>query len=333
MQQPLPSISTGAFSLYLNDLSASTGSILFGGIDTEKFTGTLSTLSLIPDYSKATTANPNGIVDYYGVILTSVSVTAQAGNTTSFPLSSTASDGSTVDAIGVVLDSGSVFSYLPTGAVQGIYGLLTAVTSPLSPYFIYVDCSLLTLQPSPTLNFQFNNSSGPLIKVGINEFVFPLSEYSPIANHITALGTLPFEDTCMFGLLSSETSGGATILGDTFLRSAYVVYDLENDLVAIAQTNFNSTSSNVVEFAEGSGTLPVVSGVARSATTSASKAGGVTSSTGKTETNSPSGTGSGAATSSSSKAAAVGSYPPPFDMGVLSVAGLFSLVGAGWFLA
>ena len=32
-------INTVAYSLWLNDLDASTGSILFGGIDTEKYTG------------------------------------------------------------------------------------------------------------------------------------------------------------------------------------------------------------------------------------------------------------------------------------------------------
>ena len=37
-------IQSNAFSLWLNDLDASTGSILFGGIDTEKFEGTLATL-------------------------------------------------------------------------------------------------------------------------------------------------------------------------------------------------------------------------------------------------------------------------------------------------
>ena len=39
-------IQSNAFSLWLNDLDASTGSILFGGIDTEKFEGTLATLPI-----------------------------------------------------------------------------------------------------------------------------------------------------------------------------------------------------------------------------------------------------------------------------------------------
>jgi hypothetical protein len=259
-------------------------------------------------------------------------VTGQAGNTTSFPLSSIASDGSTVDAIGVVLDSGSVFTYLPTAAVQGIYSLLGAVTSAASEYYIFVDCGLLSSEKDLTINFQFANSSGRIITVGINELIFPLSDYSPIAGHISALGTLPFQNTCLLGLLGAETNGGATILGDTFMRSAYVVYDLENNLIAIAQTNFNSTKSNVVEIAAGASGLPAVSGVSSSATTS-----GTTASTGKAgRTGTPSGTGSGPATSSTSKAAAMASSPPPFNTNglfVLSIASFFSLVGALRFFA
>lgn len=37
-------IQSSAFSLWLNDLSASTGSILFGGVDTSKYHGSLETL-------------------------------------------------------------------------------------------------------------------------------------------------------------------------------------------------------------------------------------------------------------------------------------------------
>lgn len=161
--------------------------------------------------------------------------------------------------------------------------------------------------------------------------VFPLSDYAEIANHISALGTLPFNDTCMFGLLGADDVGGASVLGDTFLRSAYLLYDLDNNSIGIAQTVFNSTRSNVVEFAAGQSGFPVVSGVSSSSTSSAT---GSSAGSGGT-TSKPTGTGTGAAKSSTSKAAAGLSSPPPFDgrgLFVLSVVGLCSLVGLGWFL-
>ena len=318
-------INTKAFSLYLDDLSSSTGNLLFGGIDTEKFTGTLQSLPLIP-------STPNGTILYYGVALTAVSVVS-SGTTQTYNLTSQASDGSTVPEIGVVMDSGSVFTYLPTAAVQSIYKLLGAVQSPLASYIVFVDCSLLTSAsgPFPTIDFQFTGPTGPIISVPLNEMVFPLPDYAEIANHISALGTLPFKDTCMFGLLGADEAGGATVLGDTFLRSAYLVYDLDSNSIGIAQTVFNSTSSNVVEFAAGQSGFPVVSGVSSSSTSSAT--GSSTGSGGTTSK--PTGTVSGATTSSTSKAAAKLSRLPPFDGRggvVLSIVGLCSLVGAGWFL-
>lgn len=318
-------INTKAFSLYLNDLSSSTGNLLFGGIDTEKFTGTLQTLPLIP-------STPNGTIVYYGVALTAVSVVSSDSAQT-YNLTSNASDGSTVPEIGVVMDSGSVFTYLPTATVQSIYDLLGAVQSPLASYYVFVDCSLLTPASGPvtTIDFQFTGPTGPIISVPLNEMVFPLSDYAEIADHVSALGTLPFEDTCMFGLLGADEAGGASVLGDTFLRSAYLVYDLDSNSIGIAQTVFNSTSSNVVEFAAGQSGFPVVSGVSSSHTSSAT--GLSTGSEGTTSK--PTGTGSGAANSSTSKAAAGSSRAPPFDgrgLVVLSVVGLCSLVAVGWFL-
>jgi hypothetical protein len=42
-------INTNAYSLWLNDLQANTGSILFGGVNTDKYTGQLETLPIIPE--------------------------------------------------------------------------------------------------------------------------------------------------------------------------------------------------------------------------------------------------------------------------------------------
>lgn len=51
-------IATRAYSLYLNDLEANTGSVLFGGIDTTKFTAPLISVPIQPD------AETNVIMDF-----------------------------------------------------------------------------------------------------------------------------------------------------------------------------------------------------------------------------------------------------------------------------
>jgi hypothetical protein len=63
------------------------------------------------------------------------------------------------------------------------------------------------------------------------------------------------QQACNFGI--SPSPGATAILGDTFLRSAYVVYNLETNEIAIAQTVFNSDSSNIVEF-NSDGSIPDV---------------------------------------------------------------------------
>jgi len=71
---------------------------------------------------------------------------------------------------------------------------------------------------------------------------------------------------CQFGI---EPAGQNPVLfGDTFLRSAYVVYDLDNEQVSIAQTDFNATTSNVQEIKAGAGGVPNVASTANGASAS-----------------------------------------------------------------
>jgi len=65
------------------------------------------------------------------------------------------------------------------------------------------------------------------------------------------------QSVCQFGI---EPAGNDPILfGDTFLRSAYVVYDLANNQISMAQTNFNATGAgNILEIAAGAKGVPNV---------------------------------------------------------------------------
>jgi hypothetical protein len=73
-----------------------------------------------------------------------------------------------------------------------------------------------------------------------------------------------WDGVCMFGISPTSTYGVGTasfaILGDTFLRSAYVVYDLANEEVGIAEACHNNNESSVVDLKANS-KLPDVSGV------------------------------------------------------------------------
>jgi len=79
--------------------------------------------------------------------------------------------------------------------------------------------------------------SWPVVNVTLKELVTPWSTNN---NGKTS---------CAVGIVSGDDD--AIILEETFLHSAYVVYNLANNELSIEQTNFNTTSSNVVEITNG----------------------------------------------------------------------------------
>ncbi|KAI9746364.1 MAG: hypothetical protein M1818_000076 [Claussenomyces sp. TS43310] len=216
-------ISSNAYSLWLNDLDANTGSILFGGIDTDKFSGTLSTLPI---------QKVSGIYAEFLITLTGVSY----GSTT------IASD----EAIAVLLDSGTSLTYLPDEMTNAIYESIGAQYN--SDYgAAVVDCSLAS--SSSSLNFTFTD---PVISIPMNELILQVGP------------TTGGQEACLFGI--APVGSSTPVLGDTFLRSAYVVYDVSNNEISIGQTRFNVTTSNVVEISNGTTGVPSATSVPNAAT-------------------------------------------------------------------
>ncbi|KAK8104079.1 aspartic-type endopeptidase OPSB [Apiospora kogelbergensis] len=238
-------IGTKAFSLYLNALQSPTGNILFGGIDKAKFTGELRALPLVPD------ALSNKVSSYF-VTLSSLSLTFDNGTNKGFPLG---------DKI-VLLDSGTTFSYLPNSTVQPLFQALgVSIRQDQSQGgLMWIDCGILDSQRKATFDFRFGgggSDDGLLISVPMDQMVLDLRPYSnPEAAESCLLGIVP----------TSENSHNAYLLGDTFLRSAYVVYDLANHQVALAQALPNATSSEIVEFGKDATAIPGAVGVASGGT-------------------------------------------------------------------
>lgn len=236
-------INLRAYSLYLDDKETIKGSILFGGIDTEKFIGTLKPLPLQVD--------PNvGYIRSFTVLFTSLSVTDQSG-TISTLTNSTFS-------IPVILDSGTTLTYVPYTLLAQIVKLLGAVDDSKDSGLVFVDCGWRASRANEFLSFGFGGSNGPIINVPLTEFIRNLPD-----NLANAFSMSPFKKTCFLGI---QGSGGSYLLGDTFLRSAYVVYDIDHNQVAIAQTNFEAKDSNVQEIPASATAIPLLSGKASGAT-------------------------------------------------------------------
>lgn len=207
---------------------ATTGSILFGGIDTKKYTGDLIAVEVYPTDGRQVTS--------FTVAFTSLSATSSSGSDQLTPSSY---------AQAAILDSGTTITLLPNDVIDAVFAELGASVSEKLGVPV-VPCSLAN-NPG-TLNYGFGGSGGPTIKVAMSQLVTPLGfsgEDSTNANG---------ETLCQLGIQAAGTL--PVLFGDTFLRSAYVVYDLDNNQIALAQTDFNSTDSNIVPFPSMGAPIP-----------------------------------------------------------------------------
>lgn len=225
-------ISTRSYSLWLNDLGkwrktsipaksnnivdSATGSILFGGIDSAKFNGDLVVLPLQPD-------TETNVIDTFTVTFAGVEVDGNGGKVV-YTANSTAP---------VILDSGTTLTYLPDDIANAIMSGVGAVTS--NELGTVVPCTVGNTQG--VFKFRFGNSNGPVISANISQFVIPFPSGSPAPKFGSGA------TACQWGILAAGDS--PNLFGDTFLRSAYVVYNLDGNTVAMAETNFNAGSSNI----------------------------------------------------------------------------------------
>lgn len=224
-------ISSNAYSLWLNDLEANTGSILFGGVNKAKYIGDLKTLPV---------QTVDGGYSEFIIALTGV---AFASKSDSHSYSSNSLPAA------VLLDSGSSLTYLPDSLVEDIYSDLNVVYEASSGVG-YVPCSLADESINITYTF-----SDPSITVGMGELTLDS-------------GPLYFRDgtrACVFGIVPAGDS--TAVLGDTFLRSAYVVYDLANNEISLANTNFDPADDDILEIGTGDDSVPGATRVANPVTT------------------------------------------------------------------
>ena len=230
-----------SFSLYLDDLDASTGSIIFGGFDTSKFSGSLAMLPMQVDAF-------TGTVDRYNVALTSVGITT--------PGSSSGSSTSKVQtpknyAVAATLDSGTSLSDCPAGAFNALAAAFGAQMDETASGYV-VSCDMALLPGS--LDYQFGGSDGPVIGVPFSELVIPLIDPNTDQEATDASG----KGLCQLGLNPVPDDDAAyegVVIGDTVLRSAYVYYQLDTKKIGLAQTVFQTTDSHMVEVASNA-TVP-----------------------------------------------------------------------------
>ena len=156
--------------------------------------------------------------------LTDVSFTDSTGKTTRL-----SPDGYAQAAL---LDSGTSQTLLNTDVFDALANGFGAVDVGDSTYV--VPCRFAEL--NGTIDYSFGGEGGPTIKVPINQV---------IGNQV--FDSESFDDPsggCDFGF--GPPIIGSVILGDTFLRNAYAVFDLDNNVGALAQAVVEKTGTSSI---------------------------------------------------------------------------------------
>lgn len=198
-------INTISYSLYLNDLNAPEGVLLFGGVDHAKYSGNLGLVPVVNIYA-AEVSQP---IAFY-VMLNDISVKS-GGH--SCPLV-------TDFNYPVLLDSGTSFGILPNRTVKAMADAYGYTWNDVDAFY-EGDCNVFDFDG---LELGFS---------GVNMF-FP-------ADSLIAPYTSYDDSVCALAIQTSDNPANF-ILGDVFLRSLYVVYDLENNQIAIGQAKFTEES-------------------------------------------------------------------------------------------
>lgn len=202
-------IKTAVYSLWLNSATASAGSILFGGIDTSKFNGKLTTFKVRSERG------------HYEQFLLQIKSVSFAGK--QIPGGYLA-----------VVDSGYTGSSFPLSLAQSIWAAAGIHDGHIDQATGYpmVDCNFGDSLSVPFMEFDFGSA----------KFRVPMTEL--------LIRTAPGQ--CLLGIAAtSSTSKHQPLLGVTFLRSVYAVFDLYNNEVSLAQANFHPGSSRIIEIDTG----------------------------------------------------------------------------------
>lgn len=218
-------IASRAYSVYADGDKSDHGTVLFGGVDIDKFHGDLVKIDLVSNPA----TQPARVTNF---AISLLSVSQFDGNSTntfdkSFPTR-------------VIFDSGTSLTYLDPDQAQSIWTYVGATAHFGNVDFATIPCS--AADTDRTIDFEF---AGVTIKV-------PLSKY--VVWHDA------HDEICVFGIAKGQPQGPFTI-GDTTLSSIYVVYDLDNKQLHLAQALNNAPTSNILQIMAGPDGVSAVGGL------------------------------------------------------------------------
>lgn len=209
-------INSRAFSLDIRGLDSDRGSVIYGGIDTKKFSGPLVKRPIIPAAS-----SPDGYTRYW-IYMDGMTITTE--------------DGSNVEVFNkpngqpVLLDSGYTVSTLPGSIFNKILAAFPSAHIEASSGDYLVPCDIIDTPGS--VNFKFGDA---VVSVDYKDFIWQQPD----------LGI------CKLGVSQDDSF---PVLGDTFLRAAYVVFDWDNQNIHIAKNE--DCGTHLIPIGKGADSVP-----------------------------------------------------------------------------
>lgn len=212
------------FSVWLNAQGAKKGTVQFDGENAEKYKGRLAKVPL--------DLGPDGLVRGWNVNITGVIRVLNGGNQDEAGKRLTEENYST----DFTLDTGSPNMYVPNALYEGIVEGLNA--TEIVNGAPYVPCSLRSAMTGH-LDFEFaTRTRGEIAKIRVpySEIIYPAG--FPVT--VPPVEDRNGEKMCYFGIVPND--GPVRLLGTTFLRSAYIVFDADEKELRLAQSNWDDCS-------------------------------------------------------------------------------------------
>ncbi|GMM35611.1 hypothetical protein DASC09_029360 [Saccharomycopsis crataegensis] len=214
-------INRAVYSQFLNDFNATTGSILFGAVDSSKYTGNLTTFPLINvlNYEHPST---------FHITCDSIDLTYASNNSVASNLSSAKHP--------ILFDSGTSDLLVPQ-VVFDWFGVEFEHISYIDELGGYLArCDVLE-----EYNFDIT-LQGVTYSVPLSFMSAPITQLAEL--FLTNVPSKYLKDNyCLLGIDAS--SDNSMVAGDVLLRWFYVVYDLTNYELSLAQAVFNSTEEDI----------------------------------------------------------------------------------------
>ncbi|GJC87590.1 putative aspartic-type endopeptidase opsB [Colletotrichum liriopes] len=240
-------INSTAYSVWLDDKSAKSGNLLLGAIDKSKFEGPLIRF---PTSSSVTSYGTR----MFDTIISSVNGSKSATDELQPLGRGLLSEEDYMydsDKINVRLAPDSSFSVLPSALALDIWALAGASWNN-NLYYAVIPCAAAETSTGHIV-MQLYGIEGPVLNVSIADLVVPKESWS---HSEWSWDTESSAEYCLFGVQSDNStsmsygSSYSYYLGGAMLKQEYMVFDLANAEIAIAQAKFGSTATeNIVPFA------------------------------------------------------------------------------------